>query len=176
LSSISFKGRKAYRRLTSSRGSVCTAKITMLICRECQQCNVFPPDWPAAYAASRDQPVLWITSMRGMCVIDAQLYIGGRHFQPLRAYHQLTLAGIEGTTFLAGPEHRDLPRGSTGMSEGSDGWKHPRYLTKRGIPHSQEYPYPWLPTIPATPVHHGGVRRNRWFSPCDEVRLKHDCS
>jgi hypothetical protein len=148
----------------------------MSTCRECQQCNVFPPGWPAAYTSSRDQPVLWITSMSGMCVIDAQLHVGGRYLQPLQVYRQLTLAGIEGATFLTGPENRDLPCGSTGMSEGNDGWRHPRYLTKRGILHNQEYPYPWLPTIPATPLHHGGVRRNRWFSPCDKVRPKYDSS
>jgi hypothetical protein len=176
LSSISSRGRKAYRRLTSSRGNVCAAETIKLPCRECLQYNALPPDWHAAYASSRDQPVLWITSMSGMCVIDAQLHVGGRYLQPLQVYRQLTLAGIEGATFLTGPENRDLPCGSTGMSEGNDGWRHPRYLTKRGILHNQEYPYPWLPTIPATPLHHGGVRRNRWFSPCDEVRLKHDCS
>jgi hypothetical protein len=114
--------------------------------------------------------------MPGMRVIDAHLYIGGRRFQPLKVYYQLTLAGIEGATFLTGPEDRHLPCGSTGISEVHDGWRHPRYLTRRGILHHQEYPYPWLPTIPATPLHHGGVRRNRWFSPCNGVQPKYDSS
>jgi hypothetical protein len=112
--------------------------------------------------------------MSGMRVIDAHVYIGCRHFSPLKVYHQLTLAGIEGAMFLAGPENRDLLCGFTGMSEVNDGWRHPRYLTRRGILHHQEYPYPWLPTIPATPLHHGGVSKNRWFSPCDDARPKYD--
>ena len=114
--------------------------------------------------------------MSGMRVIDAHLHIGGRHLQPLKVYHQLAVAGIKGATFLAGPEHRDFPCGSTDIPEVNDGWRHPRYLTRRGILHQQEYPYPWLPTIPATPLHHGGVRMNRWFSPCDDIRPKYNSS
>jgi hypothetical protein len=113
--------------------------------------------------------------MSGMRVIDAH-HIGSRHFQPLKVYHRVTLAGIEGATFPAGPEDRGLPCGSTGMPEVNDGWRHPWYSTRRGILHHPEYPYPWLSTIPATPLPHGGVCRNRWFSPCDDVRPKHDSS
>jgi hypothetical protein len=134
------------------------------------------PGWHAAYDSSRDQLVLWITSMSGMRVIDAHLYVGCRHFQPLKVHHQPTLAGIEGATFLTGPEHRDLPGGSTGLSEVNDGWRHTRYLTRRGILQLQEYPNPWLPTIPATPLHHGGVCRHRSFLPCDDVRPKYGSS
>lgn len=112
--------------------------------------------------------------MSGMRVIDAHVYIGCRHFPPLKMYHHLTMAGIAGAMFLAGPENRDLPCGSTGTSGVNDRWRHPRYLTRKGILHNQEYPYPWLPTIPATPLRHGGVSKNRWFSPCDDVRPKYD--
>jgi hypothetical protein len=111
-----------------------------------------------------------------MRVIDAHNHIGCHHLPPLKVHHQLTLAGIEGATFPAGPENRDLLHGSISMSEVDDRWRHPRYLTRRGNLYSQKFPYPWLPTIPATPLQDGGVSRNRRFSPYDDVRPKYDAS
>jgi hypothetical protein len=110
--------------------------------------------------------------MSGMRVIDAHVYIGCRHFPPLKMYHHLTMAGIAGAMFLAGPENRDLPCGSTGTSGVNDRWRHPRYLTRRGTLHSQQYPYSWLPPIPATPLHLGCISRSHRFSPCDALSSK----
>jgi hypothetical protein len=167
------KGRKAYRRPTSSRGNVRTAEAIELTLRSAYS-TMRSPDWCGASAFPRDQPVLWIMSMSGMRVIDAHVYTGCRHLPPLKVNHQLTLAGIEGATFRAGPENRDLLCGFTGMSEVNDRWRHPQYLTRRGNLHNQKCPYPWLPTIPATPLCHRGVSRHRWFSPCDDVRPQYD--
>jgi hypothetical protein len=134
------------------------------------------PDWRAAYAPSYDQPALLIVSMSGRRVIDAHVHVGCHHLPPLKVHHQLTLAGIEGATFLAGPENPDLPCGSPSMSEVKDRWRHPRYLTRRGNLHIQKCPHPWPPTIPATLLHDGGVRRNRRPSPCDDFCPKDDVS
>jgi hypothetical protein len=110
-----------------------------------------------------------ITSMPGMRVIDAYVHIGCHHLPPLKVYHQLTLAGIEGATLLADPENLGLPCGYSCASEVADRWRHPRYLTRRGNLHCQKCPYPWLPAIPATPFQHGCVSRSR-FSPCANLR------
>jgi hypothetical protein len=134
------------------------------------------PDWRTAYAPSCGQPVLLITSMPGRRVIDAQVHIGCHHLAPLKVHHQLTLAGIEGATCLAGREDLGPPCGSTPMSGLHDRWRHPRYLTKRGNLHIRKRPYPWPPTIPAPPLHDGGVSRNRRFSPCDDLCPKDDVS
>jgi hypothetical protein len=116
-----------------------------------------------------------ITSMPGMRVIDAHVHIGCHHLPALKVYHQLTLAGIEGTTLLADPENLGLPCGYPCASEVANRWRHPRYLTRRGNLHSQKCPYPWLSPIPATPFHHGCVSRSR-FSPCDHLRPSYELS
>jgi hypothetical protein len=119
---------------------------------------------------------LLLTSMPGMRVLDAHVHIGCHHLPPLKVYHQLTLAGIEGATFLADPENLDLLCGSPCASEVADRWGHPRYLTRRGNFHTQKYPYPWLPPIPATPLPHGCVSRSRRFSACDDSSPQYDVS
>ena len=112
---------------------------------------------------------LLLTSMPGMRVFDAHVHIGCYHLPPLKVYHQLTLAGIEGATLLADPETLGLPCGYSCASEVADRWRHPRYLTKRGNCHSQKYPYPWLLPIPAIPLQHGCVSKSRRFSACDDL-------
>jgi hypothetical protein len=134
------------------------------------------PDWRTAYAPSCGQPVLLITSMPGMRVIDAHVHFGCYHLPPLKVHHQLTLAGIEGATRLAGREDRGPACGFTPMSGVNGRWQHPRYLTKRGNLHIQKRPYPWRPTIPAPSLHDGGASRHRRSSPCDDLCPKDDVS
>jgi hypothetical protein len=112
---------------------------------------------------------LLLTSMPGMRVCDAQVYIGCLRLLPLKVYHQLTLAGIEGATFVADPVNLALPCGSSCMSEVADCWRHPRYLTRRGNFHSQKYPHPWLPSIPAIAPRYGYVTRSRRIPACDAL-------
>jgi hypothetical protein len=119
---------------------------------------------------------LLLTSMPGMRVLDAHVHIGCHHLPPLKVYHQLTLAGIEGATLLADPENLDLPRGPSCASEVADRWRHPRYLTRRGNFHSQKYPHPWLLPIPATPLQHGCVSKSRRFSACDDPSPQYELS
>jgi len=109
-------------------------------------------------------------------VFDAHVHIGCYHLPPLKVYHQLTLAGIEGATLLADPETLGLPCGYSCASEVADRWRHPRYLTKRGNCHSQKYPYPWLLPIPAIPLQHGCVSKSRRFSACDDLSPQYDLS
>ena len=71
---------------------------------------------------------LLLTSMPGMRVLDAHVYIGCHHLPPLKVHYQLTLAGIEGATLLADPENVDLPCGCSCTLEVTDRWRHPRYL------------------------------------------------
>ena len=119
---------------------------------------------------------LLLTSMPGMRVLDAHVHIGCHHLPPLKVYHQLTLAGIEGATLLADPENLDLPRGPSCASEVADRWRHPRYLTRRGHFHSQKYPHPWLLPIPATPPQHGCVSKRCRFSACDDPSPQYELS
>ena len=119
---------------------------------------------------------LLLTSMPGMRVLDAHVHIGCHHLPPLKVYHQLTLAGIEGATLLADPENLDLPCGPPCASEVADRWRHPRHLTRRGNFHRQKYPHPWLPPIPATPLQHGCVSKSRRFSACDDPSPQYELS
>ena len=119
---------------------------------------------------------LLLTSMPGMRVLDARVRIGCHHLPPLKVYHQLTLAGIEGATLLADPETIDLPYGYPCALEVADRRRHPRYLTRRGNFYSQKYPHPWLPPIPALPLQHGCVSRSRRFSACDDLSPQYDFS
>jgi hypothetical protein len=111
-----------------------------------------------------------------MRVLDAHVHIGCHHLPPLKVHHQLTLAGIEGATFLADPENLHLPCGYSCTSEVADRWRHPRYLTRRGNLHRQKYPHPWLPPIPATPLQHGCVSRSHRFSPYDDLSPQYELS
>jgi hypothetical protein len=117
-----------------------------------------------------------LTSMLGMRVLDAHVHIGCHHLPALKVHHQLTLAGIEGATFLADPENLHLPCGYSCTSEVADRWRHPRYLTRRGNLHRQKYPHPWLPPIPATPPRHGCVSRSHRFSPYDDLSPQYELS
>jgi hypothetical protein len=107
-----------------------------------------------------------------MRVIDAYGHSGCHHLPPLQVHHQLTLTGIGGPTCLVDPENLDLPCGRRCTSEVADRWRRPRYLTRRGTLHSQQYPYPWLPPIPAIPLHLGCISRSHRFSPCDALSSK----
>jgi hypothetical protein len=115
-----------------------------------------------------------LTSMPGIRVLDAHVHIGCHHLVALKVHHQLTLAGIAGATFLADPENLDLLCSYACTSEVADPWRHPRYLTRRGNLHSQKCPLPWLPPIPATPLHRGCLSRSHPFSPCDDLSPKHE--
>jgi hypothetical protein len=119
---------------------------------------------------------LLLTSMPGMRVLDAHVHIGCHHLPPLKVYHQLTLAGIEGATLLADPETLGLLCGSPCASEVADRWRHPRYLTRRGNCHSRKYPYPWLLPIPAIPLLHGCVSKSRRSLACDDLSPQYDLS
>jgi len=112
---------------------------------------------------------LLLTSMPGMRVLDAQVYIGCRHLLALKVHCQLTLAGIEGATLVADPENLDLPCSYPGVAEVAHRWRHPGYLTRRGNFHSQKCSHPWLAPIPATPKHQGCVSRSHQLSPCDDL-------
>jgi hypothetical protein len=118
------------------------------------------PDWLAACTRLCDQPVLLITSMPGIRVIDAHGYIGCHCLLPLKVHHQLTLAGIEGVTFRTSTEKSDLPCAGTNRLEVDDYRRRPRYLTRKGNLRIQKCPCSWLPTIPATVLHDGGVGKN----------------
>jgi hypothetical protein len=119
---------------------------------------------------------LLLTSMPGMRVLDAHVYIGCLHLLPLKVYHQLTLAGIEGATSVADPENLDLPCSYSCTSEVADRWRHPRYLTRRGNIHSQKCSHPWLPSIPALSPRYGYVPRSRRISACDDLSPQYDLS
>jgi predicted RNA-binding protein YlqC (UPF0109 family) len=119
---------------------------------------------------------LLLTSMPGMRVLDAHVHIGCHHLPPLKVYHQLTLAGIEGATLLADPETLGLLCGSPCALEVADRWRHPRYLTRRGNCHSRKYPYPWLLPIPAIPLLHGCVSKSRRSLACDDLSPQYDLS
>src|SRR5512146_383343 len=108
-----------------------------------------------------------LTSMPGMRVLDAHVHIGCHHLPALKVHHQLTLAGIEGATLLADPENLVLPSRSPCVLEVADRWRLPRYLTRRGNLPNQKCPHPWLPPIPATPMHRRCVSRSQRFSPCN---------
>jgi hypothetical protein len=110
-----------------------------------------------------------LTSMPGIRVLDAHVYIGCRHLPALKVHHQLTLAGIEGAMLVAGPETLDLPYSYPGAAEVADCWRHPRYLTRRGNLHRQKCSHPWLAPIPATPTHLGCVSRSHQLRPCDDL-------
>jgi hypothetical protein len=117
-----------------------------------------------------------LTSMPGMRVLDAHVHIGCHHLPPLKVYHQLTLAGIEGATLLADPEKLDLPCGSPCASEVADRWRLPRYLSRRGDFHRQKYSHPWFPPIPATPLQHRCGSKSRRTSACDDLSPQYDLS
>jgi hypothetical protein len=117
-----------------------------------------------------------LTSMPGIRVLDAHVYIGGHHLPQLKVHYQLTLAGIEGRTLVARPENLDLRWGEIRTSEVADRWRHPRDLTRRGNLHSQNCPHPWLPPIPATSLRQGDGSRSHYFSPCDNLSPKYDLS
>jgi hypothetical protein len=114
--------------------------------------------------------------MPGTRVLDAHVHIDYHHLPPLKVYHRLTLAGIEGSTLLADPENLYLPCGYPCALEIADRWRYSRYLTGRGSLHRQTCPHPWLPPIPATPLHEGGVSRSRRFSACDDLSPKYALS
>jgi hypothetical protein len=117
-----------------------------------------------------------LTSMPGIRVLDAHHYVGGRHLPPLKVHYQLSLAGIEGARLLADPENVDLPCGYPRVSEVADYGGCARYLTKKGRLYLQKCPYPWLPPIPVTPLHHGCVSKGHRFSPCDDLSPRYDRS
>jgi len=114
-------------------------------------------------------PTLFPTLVSGANVIDARAYTGCRHLVPLKVYHRLTVAGIDGATFPGDPELLNLPWGSTSMVEGDDCWRHPQHLSRRGGFHVRRYTYPWLPAIPVTPLHDGRVSRSCWSSPYPDM-------
>lgn len=134
------------------------------------------PDWCAAGVLSCKPPVLLLTSVPGMDVIDAHAYHGCHHLVPLIAHQQLAVAGIDGATFLGDPEILDLPWGLANMLEVDDHRRHPRYLTRKGNLCIRRCPYPWLPTVPVTPLYNGGVSRSRQFAPCADVHSDDDAS
>jgi hypothetical protein len=115
-----------------------------------------------------------LTSMPGMRVLDAHVYIGCRHLLTLKVHDQLTLAGIEGATLVADPENLDLPCSYPGAEEVADRRRHPRYLTRRGNFRSQKCSHPWLAPIPAAPMPQGCVSRSHYLSPCDDLDSLND--
>jgi hypothetical protein len=117
-----------------------------------------------------------LTSMPGMRVLDAHLYIGCHHLAALKVHHQLNLAGIEGARLLADPENTDLPCGYPRASEVADCWGCPRYLTRRGSLHVQQCHYSWIPPIPAPPLPLRCVSNGHRFSPCDDLSPRYDRS
>jgi hypothetical protein len=114
--------------------------------------------------------------MPGMRVLDAHVYIGCHHPPVLEVHDQLTLAGIEGATFLADPGNLDLPCVVSHAAEVADRWRLPRCLSRRGNFHSQKSSHPWFPTIPATPLQHECRSRSRRFSACDDLSPQYDFS
>jgi hypothetical protein len=119
---------------------------------------------------------LLLTSMPGMRVLDAQVYIGCHHLPVLKVHYQLTLAGIEGATLLADPEKVHLPCVFSCASEVADRWRLPRYLSRRGNFHNQKYSHPWFPLIPATLPQHTCRSTSHQFSACDDLSPQYDFS
>jgi hypothetical protein len=119
---------------------------------------------------------LLLTSMPGMRVLDAYVYIGCHHLPVLKVHYQLTLAGIEGATLLADPENIHLPCVFFCASEVADRWRLPRYLSRRGNFHSQKYSHPWFPLIPATLLQHACRSRSHRLSACDDLSPQYDFS
>ena len=114
--------------------------------------------------------------MPGMRVLDAHVNISCLHLPVLKVPDQLTLAGIEGATLLADPENLHLPCVFFCASEVADRWRLPRYLTRRGNFHSQEYFHPRSPSIPATLLQHACRSKSHRFSACDDLSPQYDFS
>jgi hypothetical protein len=119
---------------------------------------------------------LLLTSMPGMRVLDAHVYIGCHHRRVMKVHDQLTLAGIEGATLLADPEDLGFLCVFPCTPEVADRWRLPRYLSRRGNFHSQKCSRPWSPSIPATLLQHACPSRSRRFSACDDLSPQHDFS
>jgi hypothetical protein len=115
-----------------------------------------------------------LTSMPGMRVLDAHVYIGCRHLRALKVHHQLTLAGIDRATLVADPENLDLLYSYPGAAEVANHWGHPRYLTRRGNFRSQKCSHPWLAPIPAAPMPRGCVSSSQHLSPCNDLVPTYD--
>ena len=114
-------------------------------------------------------PVLWLTPASDTTVNDTRVHGGYHHLALLKVRHQLTVAGIDGATFLGDPEVRNLAWGPTSMVEGDGRWRRPRYLSRRGGFHVRRYLCPWPPTIPVTPFHDGRSSRSCQFSPYPDM-------
>jgi hypothetical protein len=114
--------------------------------------------------------------MPGMRVLDAHVYSGCHHLPPMKVHHQLTLAGIEGATFLADPERLGLRGVDPYPMEVADRWRRPRYLSRRGNFHSQRSFHPPLPSIPAIPPQSRCHRQYHRLSACDDLSPQHDFS
>jgi hypothetical protein len=114
--------------------------------------------------------------MPGMRVLDAHVHIGCHHLPPMKVHYQLTLAGIEGATFLADPEKSGLRGAQFYTVEVTDRWRRPRYLSRRGNFHSQRPSHPSSSSVPATPPQYRCIRQNRRFPACDDLSPQPDFS
>jgi hypothetical protein len=114
--------------------------------------------------------------MPGMRVRDAHVHIGCHHLPPMKVHYQLTLAGIEGATFVADPGDLHLPRAHPCASEVADRWKLPRDLSRRGNAHRQKFSHPWFPSIPATSLQYNRSNQSHRSSACDDLSPQDDLS